>query len=73
MPEAHNESEPQKKSQSKIDVWNFPPTWFGLGVGTMIGATLAGGSPWYRPVGITFAGLCVAVAMLLHMRKNTAD
>jgi uncharacterized membrane protein YfcA len=58
------------KAQQKVSLWDFPPTWFGFGAGMMAGAYGGGGSPWYRPALVAFAGLCVAVAMLRHMRKG---
>ena len=74
MPEEKsNDDETVDNALERISVWDFPPTWFGCGVGTMMGAALggAGGNPWYRAPLVILAGFCVAIAMLLHMRKKT--
>lgn len=60
----------KQRPSCKVSLWDAPPTWFGWGVGMMFGAALAGGSPWYRPVLVGFAGLCIAVGMLAHMRSR---
>ena len=65
-----SEGETKDQVETMTAVWDFPPTWFGFGIGVAAGAGLAGGHPWYRPVLITLAGLCLAVGMLIHMRSK---
>ena len=62
----------KKQAESKVSLWELPPTWFGCGVGMIIGSTFGGGDPWYRPALIGLAGLCLAVGMLVHMRRAKA-
>jgi hypothetical protein len=65
-----NEVEAGEQPDKKITMWDLPPTWFGYGVGMVVGAGLAGGHPWYRPALVGLAGLLVAVAMLVHVRRR---
>ena len=74
MPEEKSsDNETRESTPERITVWDFAPTWFGFGVGVMFGAALGGvgAKPWYRAALVMLAGLCVAIAMLVHMRKKT--
>ena len=64
------ETKTQEGAPAVVHLWALPTTWFGWGVGVLCGAGFAGGTPWYRPGLIAFSGLCVAVGMLVHMRKR---
>jgi len=59
-------------ASERISVWHFFPTWFGFGAGMMMGAALSapGGYPWYQAPLVMLAGLCVAFAALIQIRRR---